>query len=334
MRTGTPAFGEQSLEEKYQQRIAEGDFAGLDEDPATAAAFDADHTVTIAVLGDLHGHIDLAYHLLRRWQVENKKIDHVLQVGDFGAFPDPSRADEETLSCAQTDPDELGFAAFMDGGNGSFMPYITSCKGRRYALDAPWWFIKGNHEDFQYLHGLNGDAGKPRPLGENGLFNYLPAGLYALKTKLGSMISMAALGGIAPATTNQNPCTKWYTENETQLLLKHEQPVEILLTHDSSPGVYYENAGSPAVESLVNHYAPAYHFFGHYHKSGQIFGASGQTKTIHLNEVNFYQKSGELRKGCMGILTWRGPNEHEFKMVKEAWMTGVTRENYRQVLAL
>ncbi len=34
----------------------------------------------IAVLGDLHGHMTLAYRLLRRWEVEhNEAIDAILQ---------------------------------------------------------------------------------------------------------------------------------------------------------------------------------------------------------------------------------------------------------------
>ena len=39
----------------------------------------------IAVLGDLHGHFTLALKILNRWERENnKKLDLILQVGDFG----------------------------------------------------------------------------------------------------------------------------------------------------------------------------------------------------------------------------------------------------------
>jgi len=64
----------------------------------------------IAVIGDLHGHLTLAYRLLRRWETENNRvIDCILQVGDLGAFPDPSAVDRETRKFAEKDRDELGF---------------------------------------------------------------------------------------------------------------------------------------------------------------------------------------------------------------------------------
>lgn len=54
--------------------------------------------MTVAVFGDLHGYFDLAFRLLRYWQrQQGDVVDAVLQVGDFGAFPDPARAERATL---------------------------------------------------------------------------------------------------------------------------------------------------------------------------------------------------------------------------------------------
>jgi len=76
---------------------------------------DMDH-LNIAILGDTHGHLTLAYRVLKRWQEEEaQRIDLILQVGDFGAFPPPYRLDKATKRFAESDPDELGFTAYFHG---------------------------------------------------------------------------------------------------------------------------------------------------------------------------------------------------------------------------
>jgi hypothetical protein len=53
--------------------------------------------INIAVLGDLHGHIDLALSILKRWEKEHgKSLDSIIQVGDLGYFPDLERIDSAT----------------------------------------------------------------------------------------------------------------------------------------------------------------------------------------------------------------------------------------------
>jgi hypothetical protein len=51
----------------------------------------------VAVLGDVHGHLSLAFRVLRRWEQETGvRLDLALQVGDLGAFPPPFRLDKAT----------------------------------------------------------------------------------------------------------------------------------------------------------------------------------------------------------------------------------------------
>lgn len=61
-----------------------------------------------------------------------RAIDLVLQVGDFGAWPDAARLDEATQ---------------RHGGAGDFPRWLAA----RKALPRPTIFIPGNHEDFEYL---------------------------------------------------------------------------------------------------------------------------------------------------------------------------------------
>ena len=51
----------------------------------------------IAVFGDLHGRILLAFQLAARWQqMSRHQLDLILQVGDLGGFPELSRLESST----------------------------------------------------------------------------------------------------------------------------------------------------------------------------------------------------------------------------------------------
>lgn len=65
-------------------------------------------------------------------QQVGRTVDLVVQVGDFGAWPDPDRLDEATR---------------RHGGAGDFPRWLAS--GR--AAPRPTVFIPGNHEDFEWL---------------------------------------------------------------------------------------------------------------------------------------------------------------------------------------
>ena len=51
----------------------------------------------ICAVGDVHGHIDAMYRIVDELERELERVvDLVLQVGDFGIWPDPQRLDEAT----------------------------------------------------------------------------------------------------------------------------------------------------------------------------------------------------------------------------------------------
>jgi hypothetical protein len=118
----------------------------------------------IAVLGDVHGHLTLALRLLRRWQDETgHELDLILQVGDLGAFPPPFRLDDATRRFADHDPDELGFVEYDEGGPEAAEVFGPDASPAR-AIAAPFWFIKGNHEDFAFLDDVGRNASEPVPV--------------------------------------------------------------------------------------------------------------------------------------------------------------------------
>jgi len=83
--------------------------------------------------GDVHGNLDQLYALVERMEEElGRRVDLVVQVGDLGVWPDPSRVDRATR--AHDGPGE--FHRWWRSGGAAPRPTI---------------FVPGNHEDFQFL---------------------------------------------------------------------------------------------------------------------------------------------------------------------------------------
>src|SRR5579883_1330476 len=91
------------------------------------------------VFGDLHGRILPAFRLAVAWSREHGiPLRGLLQVGDLGYFPDPTRLDRATRRHAERDPLELGAQWLVEPsqlGDSIFL-----------AEDAPppMWFVAGN----------------------------------------------------------------------------------------------------------------------------------------------------------------------------------------------
>ena len=66
-------------------------------------------SVTYLVFGDLHGRVLPAFRLAQAWSREHGvPLAGLLQVGDLGYFPDPSRFDQATRRHAEKDDLESG----------------------------------------------------------------------------------------------------------------------------------------------------------------------------------------------------------------------------------
>ena len=82
-----------------------------------------------AFVGDVHCRINLMYQKVK----ETGSVDVIFQLGDFGTFLDPSRLDKPTMKYEGFLPD--------------FREYYTGEKQAQIQT----YFIKGNHEDFDFL---------------------------------------------------------------------------------------------------------------------------------------------------------------------------------------
>lgn len=291
----------------------------------------------LAVLGDVHGHLTLAFRVLRRWQDETGlALDLILQVGDMGAYPPPFRLDEATRRFAERDPDELGFAAYYQGDPEAAEIFGPDALPAR-ALGCELWFIKGNHEDFVFLEEISvgSTAGQPIPVDPFGAIRFLPSGgIYPFERE-GRTLRIAALGGISdrgrPGTDRES---EHYTAHDIRALKRG--PYDILLSHEPPHGVAaalhprYADSGSPGCTELLHTQRPALHFCGHYHEPGAALPAPHGVASYQLNAVGFL-RGDRLNPGCIAIVTWPDGEPPAVELLEAPWLREYTRHTYRHL---
>ncbi len=277
--------------------------------------------LTIAVLGDLHGHIGLALRLLRHWErAHNRKIDFALQVGDFGVWPQPElRLDEATRRFAERDPREI---SFPDYTRPSSEATRFLAQGSNDFLSCPVVFVKGNHEDFQYLAELESEhpAGAI-PVDYYQRFWYIPNGRMLELAAGDRSLRVGALGGL-----ERGPEMTKFTLREVKNLIR-KAPIDILLAHDIYQDGLVPRIGSSCIKELISRLQPRFFFAGHIHIDGQRLAGAGNTEAYILHQVGFNHR-GQLNSGCMGMLELAVSGETRFAFVSEPWQAEFTSENW------
>ncbi len=299
--------------------------------------------INIAVLGDLHGRLTLAYRLLRRWEREHReRISLILQVGDFGAFPTPVPAKRSTASAEESGAWERvsegsEFAEYWRGtaeADAVFSPHAPV----ETRIEAPTIFIKGEREDLEFLDGLRAFDG-PVPVDANRRIQYLPNARVWRFDHPSFPLSMAGLGGPAvedgATAMHRTACFGACRGlSEVERVRAARSKPDILLTHEvpfgSAGNVSSElaQAGRVDIRRLIEDVRPTFHFCGHLHRAGARLSVPSPTRSYALNAVGFDNHS-RLRAGCMGILRWAGSGKGEFRFVTDAWLGEYTQNNYR-----
>ena len=90
----------------YHQGTTSGSGATVVTMPSNSkAASEVRNGEMIAVVGDTHGHLQLALCVLARWQIElGAAFDAVLLCGDVGSFTDDEELDNATRAHAGRNP--------------------------------------------------------------------------------------------------------------------------------------------------------------------------------------------------------------------------------------
>jgi len=276
-------------------------------------------SATYLVFGDLHGRVLPAFKLAQAWSREHGvALVGLLQVGDLGYFPDPSRFDKATKRHAEKDSLESGVRLIAEPSEEADVVFADE------RCPAGMWFTAGNHEDYDLLKGWERGAGrladsfvvdayvKVRCI-RDGHVAELPGGL-----------RVGALWGIGDRVRRRTPPRARISHRGTAAL--SGASFDVLLTHESPRDAIHAESGSDDIDSIIRCARPAFAFFGHYHRTGRrIEGDFGATRVYHLSHLELDSRAEE---GSVGVLTWDG-GAGDFAYLDPAWLNTVTRHNWK-----
>lgn len=272
----------------------------------------------IAFIGDIHGRIFHAIATIITWQIiNNQKFDMIIQVGDFGAYP---RIDDAMVNnkFVLEDATELDFSKYINADLG----LQKDLRYLRQHLNCPIHFIRGNHEDFQWLNLISENGTKITAIDKLDLIRYIPDGT----VEDFNGIRLAFFGGIE---TNKEESRAINCKAYNNLIKNKLGNIDILVTHDSpyGTGISFtgEVQGSKKVTELVKVIQPKYLIAGHYH---HMIGPQeiGKTKYLGLNILIpplRKDKSGCVQQGSIAVLdTTKGSIE----FVKDSWLSQINKD--------
>jgi hypothetical protein len=277
---------------------------------------------TYLVFGDLHGRILPAFQLAQTWSREHGvAVTGLLQVGDLGYFPDPSRFDRATRRHAERDALEYG--AFLVAEPSEQADAVFAGEHCPEAM----WFTAGNHEDFDLLKELQRSAGRDADSFTVDAYGKLHCIRDGHVAELPGGLRVGALWGIdgkAPRARRNIPPRARISHRGTMAL--RAARYDVLLTHDSPRDAVLIDNGSEEIGALIRSAEAAFAFFGHYHGTGrQIDGDFGATRVYHLSHLELRSRAED---GSVGVLTW-ADGAGNFAYLDPAWLRTVTRHNWR-----
>jgi hypothetical protein len=262
----------------------------------------------MAVVGDTHGHLQLAFGVLARWQQElGARFGAVFLCGDVGTFTEEAQLDNATRSHAKANPCELEFlrqwstrppAPWLDT---IFEPTEAGGLG----LTCPVIMVHGNHEGFAHLERLVPPDIPTKPacldrlpvVDPGGHIRLLPSG-WRVVLPTGEIV--AGIGGIeGREDRNYHPLA--YLDEDAILHLLDAGRVTFLVTHQGPAGVQGEK-GSKALQALLDAGIARLWFHGHSTPRPDIVqaGPDGTTTVVPLGDIAFPDRGPELNEPGRG----------------------------------
>ncbi len=252
----------------------------------------------IGFIGDVHGQVFHATALAATWQVvTGKRFDILIQVGDMGAYPNTPN-DAATERYLALDPSQADFSRLLkaDGKLAAHLRQVREC------LAGPIYFVRGNHEDFDFLNHLQVDGtAKSAAVDPFDLYRYVPDGtvLEFDGTKV------AFLGGVEERSDARA------IDKEAYQSLMDLGPgrIDILVTHEgpygTSTGYHGDVHGSHMMTRLIESIKPTYHVAGHAH---QVSGPTTFGPTTYLGldglvaSARWEPERNGFKEGCLAVL--------------------------------
>ncbi len=258
--------------------------------------------MSFAVVGDTHGHLQLALCAMARWQEElQTTFEAVFLCGDVGTFTHESQIDSATRAHAKRNPLELEFLhQWSTRPQAPWLDHIFRSKADGgLGLCGPVVMVHGNHEGFSHLEGLvtapKPDA--PVPMHDlpgvdtEGHIRILPSGWRAV-TESGAVV--AGVGGIELGQRQAKYHRMAYINDEAVLRLCDGGTIDILLTHQG-PSALQGEKGSTTLQLLLDEGVARTWFHGHSIKAPEVArsGRAARTLVCPLGDIAFPFKGSD-----------------------------------------
>ena len=268
----------------------------------------------IALVGDVHGCV---YHCLAALVSlhRDQALDAIVQIGDLGAWPDQARmfeADPVSVWFSEDNGAQLDWFDLVDSASA----FGSDIRHARDVLGQPIWFIRGNHDDPDWLRSLE-TRSTTAPSDPFDVYHFVADGTV---TTLGE-VTVAFLGGIEcdpswpQAAREANAMHAFDDEAVEHLGRLDPGSVDLLITHDGPYGVATNwrglVQGAPTLTKLEEHLQPRWHVAGHYHHqigpeqrgAGTYLGLSclvGPLKSRHGSED--FDPTGAVQPASIAVL--------------------------------
>jgi predicted phosphodiesterase len=258
----------------------------------------------IPVFGDIHGNIEGMFRTLQFLQRKHKSCYRfVLQVGDFGYFPETVGLDSQTRSRWNEKP-ERGVHDFLNSSK-LYEKYFLNTKGDN-KLGCKIIFVRGNHDDNALLKQKEQEIheGLIR-VDPYDILLYLPDGrACSIKVQEDRDIVIMGYGGVYQEKENRrtNICQK-----SLDSVLSFSSP-DVLITHQ---GTAHAKRGHEFFSALCELVQPKIHIHGHGHYREGPFMLK-MTKSYSLGKIPKASMPFEKRNDFYGFLN---ANEYTFTQV-------------------
>jgi predicted phosphodiesterase len=260
---------------------------------------------TYAILGDLHGHLQLALCALARWQRQRQhEFSAIFLVGDVGTFTEDAQLDSATRGLAKNNPCELEFLTqWSVYPPPPWIDAIFQPAPGGLGLICPIIMVHGNHEGFSHLETLYPRRAPIEPVALEALppvdpaarIHLLPPG-WSVRMPEGYVV-----GGIGGMEAGQRRARyhpmAYIDESAVDHLRLQAGSLDILLTHQG-PAEVQGDHGSTLLDPLLDPAAARFWFHGHSTpiNSPQTIGS---TTVVPLGDIAFHNGEPGLRGWAM-----------------------------------
>lgn len=261
-------------------------------------------------LGDIHGNIKAAIVLAIRLQaLFHKPLSAIFQVGDFGFWPSGMAAKNEDPYYKKDD--SFDFFEIKQSPDPSLF-FSVGADGLE-TLNSPFYFIRGNHEDFEQLN-LRSNSTTEVFRGIYFISDYFKGtleGLYVMA--LGGILTDLERGKgkrakIEFKKAQQKLNTDRRRSNALLLAEFDSNGVDLLITHSGLSSREHRD-GSKLLETYLLHSDICLHFYGHHHRFS-LGNVGANTLSIGLRNLDVDAR-GMLRPGSFALVAWNDQNNFE-----------------------